>query len=252
MSDSSSWSFSLKREDIVLRKTRRDQLAEQIINLQRELEDEDRWFEAISLILPPAMRATLSSVLPSTEGNEPRSAWRRSIEPVITAATRGLLPREIAQGIRESDDEAGKDRLARNPNGLYAAIDRMIDDGQLVRHGDRLYTTALYDALSRNGDLDDDADDNALTGVNSFIYNLINLHGPMPPKTIMEALRGSEDFQAKIAKNPQYGYSAIARLVRQGHLAKDGGNYRLPSQKNEPRGAGASHGSDAGSADIFG
>ncbi|MFF8802266.1 MULTISPECIES: hypothetical protein [unclassified Methylobacterium] len=249
MSDS-SWSFSLNREEILRRKAGRDRMVEQITELQRQLEAEDKWFEAISIILPPALRATLGLNLAPSEANETRSEWRRAIEPVIMAATRGLLPREIAQGIRDGTDESAKERLARNPNGIYAALDRMIDDGQVVRHNDKIYSSALYEALSSDGEIEDDLDESGLSGVNGFIVEIVKDYGPCAPRNIMQALREDPNYKPKIEKNPQYGYSALARLARQGHLIKDGSLYALPSKKNEPNDAGASNGSDASASEL--
>ncbi|GJD84334.1 hypothetical protein HPGCJGGD_2210 [Methylobacterium haplocladii] len=252
MSESSSWNFSLTREEILRRRVERDEIAAEIGRLQSKLEQEDRWFEAISLILPAQFKATLFSIMPASDGGEAtRSVWRRAIEPVISAATRGLLPKEIAQGIRDGDNEEVKERLARNPNGLYAALERMEDDGQVVRHADKVYSAALYDALSQSGDLDDDADESGLTGVGLFIAKFILENGPIRPKTLMEALRNNDEFVERVTKNPQYGYSALSRLVRQGRLVKDGALYAVPSQKNGPSGVSPPNGPDAGSSKGF-
>lgn len=249
MTDPSLWSFKLTREDVLARMARREQLAAQITSLQGELEAEDRWLEAISLILPPAFKATLPGA-GHAEANETRSVWRRAVEPIIATATRGLLPREVAQSLKESGDEEIKERMARNPNGMYAAIDRLVEDGQAVRHRDKVYSKALFDALRESGELDDDTDEGGLSGSNLYIYNGLKTFGAMFPRQIIDMMKEDETFAAKIASNPQYGYSAIARLVRQGHIQKGmDGRYRLSSNENEPSDVSASNGSET--ASIF-
>jgi hypothetical protein len=244
----------LNREDILARLSKRAQLQSQIAALQSELEAEEKWFEAISLILPPAFMATIRAAeAGNSDASDSRSAWRRAVEAVVSAATRGLLPKEIAQGIRESGDAEARERISRNPNGIYAAIERMAEDGQIVRYRDKIYSVALHSVLSQNGELDDDADGDSLGSVNTYIINGLNMFGPMAPKTIMKMMKEDETLAARIAKNPQYGYSALSRLVRHGQIQKGSdGKYRLPSNENEPFDAPPSNGSDVGSrGDIF-
>ncbi len=248
--ESSPWSFQLTREDILARIAKRDELTRQIASLQRDLEAEDRWLEAISLILPPAFRATLPSAASGSESSDTRSVWRRAIEPVLASATRGLLLREIAHGIREEGDDEAKERIARNPNGMYAAIDRMLEDGSAVRFRDKIYSKSLFAALKDSGDLEDDADESGLTGANLYIVHGLSIFGPMVPKQIIELMKEDKTLAAKIAGNPQYGYSTIARLVRQGHIRKGSdGRYRLSADENESSDVPASDDSDAGSDD---
>ena len=255
MSHPLDWSFSLNREDISRRIARRDQISDEIAKLQSELEAETKWLEAISLILPPPFAASLGLGQSNNEGAErgSNSVWRRAAEAVLNDAPRGLLPKEIAQIIREEGEAEAKERIARNPNGLYNILSKMLEDGQVIKHRDKFYSSQLYDALSKSGEIEEDADETGMTGVNAAIYGLINLHGPLPPKTIMEALRNHEEFKQRVGKNPQYGYSAIARLVRQGHIEKFGDRYRLRSQENGASDVSPSNAPDAGSAqDIFG
>ncbi|MCJ2090894.1 hypothetical protein MKK88_33660 [Methylobacterium sp. E-005] len=60
----------------------------------------------------------------------------------------------------------------------------------------------------------------------------------------------AEAKNAEHSGNPQYGYSAIQRLARQGVIERTGlGCYKLVSKENEPSDVPASNGSDAGSDD---
>jgi hypothetical protein len=250
VADTSPWSFSLTREDILARKAKRDRIADELERLQQQLESEDKWFEAISLILPPAFLATLPGVSSASEPTDTRSVWRRAVESVVAAATRGLLPREVAQGIREGGDAEAKERLTRNPNGVYSAIERLIEDGSAIRYRDKIYSKSVFEILKANGELDDDAEEGGLVGANLYIVNGLKTFGPMIPKQIIDLMKEDETFAAKIAGNPQYGYSTIARLVRKGHIQKDAdGRYRLSSKENEPSDVSPSNGSDAGSDD---
>lgn len=250
MAESSPWSFSLTREDILARKMKREQIAEEIEKLQRLLEAEDRWFEAIRLIVPHDLLAGIRDVVAEEkEGTEKASVWRDAVMSALAGASSGMLPRDVALFIKEQGTADAKDKIARNPNGIYNALNRLLGDGQIVRHGDKFYRSDLYEELSANGELEDDADEHGLTGVNAFILSLIGEWDKVPPREVISKLREHPEYSKRVERNPQYGYSALARLVRQGRLEKDGAYYSRTLKKNEPSDGGTSDGSDAGSDD---
>lgn len=255
MAESAPWSFSLTREDILARKAKRDQIADQIQALQQKLAAEDRWLEAVRLIVPADF---LSGIIEASDreadGAERSSVWRQAVMEALESATSGLLPKDIALFIKENGSPEAKEKIVRNPNGLYNALSRLHNDAHIVKHGDRFYRHSLYEELAGADTIDEDAGFVGMKGSNRFIYNAIRENGELPPKTIIEMLRGSAEFGERQQGNPQYGYSAIQRLVRQGVIEKNAlGCYQLVSKENEPSDVSPSNGSDAGSdRSLFG
>src|SRR5690349_3854931 len=75
--ESVPWSFSLTREDILARRATRDKIAAQIEELQQKLAEEDRWFEAVRLIVPPSLISGIEEAIEGArEGPERVSIWR--------------------------------------------------------------------------------------------------------------------------------------------------------------------------------
>lgn len=250
VAESSPWSFSLTREDILARKMKREQIAEELEKLQRQLEAEDKWFEAIKLIVPHDLLSSIEeAVAGAKEGPEKVSIWRQAVADALAAADFGMLPKDVALFIKEHGSAEAKERIVRNPNGVYNALYRMHKDGQIVRHGDKFYRIDLYEDLLASGELDDDADDRGSSGVNAFILSLVGEWDRVLPRDVIAKLREHEEYSKRVERNPQYGYSALARLVRQGRLEKDGAYYSRTLKKNEPSDVPASNGSDAGSDD---
>lgn len=249
MAESSPWSFSLTREDILARKMRREQIAEEIEKLQRQLEAEDKWFEAVKLIVPHDLLSGIEDAIEGAkEGPEKVSVWRQAVMDALTAAKSGMLPRDIALFIKEHGSLEAKERIIRNPNGLYNILSRLHNEAHIVKHGDKFYRHSLFEELSAADAIDEDAGFTGLKGSNLFIYNAIKDNGELPPKTIIEMLRGSAEFGERQQGNPQYGYSAIQRLVRQGAIEKNAlGCYQIVSKENEPSDVSPSNGSDADS-----
>lgn len=248
MAESSPWSFSLTREEILARRTKRAEIAGELEKLQHQLAEEDRWYEAVKLIVPPHLLLGVEEAINGAqEGPEKVSIWRQAVSEALGAATHGMLPREIAASIKEQGSYEAKERIVRNPNGLYNALSRMLSDGQVFKHGDKFYRLGLYQELIHKGELDEDADERSTLGVGAFILSFIGEWDSLLPREIIAKLRESDEYAERIEQNPQYGYSAIARLVRQGRLVKDGAYYRLPHKENEPHDGGTSHGSDADS-----
>ncbi|MCJ2061481.1 hypothetical protein MKK63_01975 [Methylobacterium sp. J-088] len=241
----------MTREDILARKAKRDQIAEQIDTLQQKLAAEDRWLDAVRLIVPAHF---LSGIVEASDkegdGTERSSVWRQAVMEALDAATTGMLPKDIALFIRENGGLEAKDKITRNPNGLYNALNRLHNDAQITKHGDKFYRHSLFEELSAADTIDEDAGFSGLKGSNLFIFNAIRENGELAPRSIIEMLRESDEFGERQSGNPQYGYSAIQRLVRQGVIEKTGlGCYKLVSKENEPSDVPASNGSDAGSDD---
>ena len=246
MSDSSPWSFSLTREDILARRVKRAEIMGEIETLQKQLAEEDRWLEAVKLIVPASLLAGIEEAIEGAqEGSERSSIWREAAIEALLSANRGMLPKELAQFIKEHGSNDAKDRIVRNPNGLYNALSRMVRDDQVIKLGDKFYLPGLYHALERSGELEDDADDRSMLGVGAFILSLFSESDRFLPRDIISKMREHEEYAERIEGNPQYGYSAIARLVRQRRLEKDGSHYLLPLKKNEPVDVSPSSGSDA-------
>lgn len=246
MSDSPPWSFSLTREDILARRSKRAQIASEIEVLQRQLAEEDRWFEAVRLIVPPSLLSGLEETIEGAqEGPERVSVWRQAINQALDSATSGMLPKDIGLFIKEQGTSEAKERIIRNPNGLYNTLARMHHERQVIKYADRFYRPSLYDELAHKGELDDDADGRGVSGVSAYILSLFGDWDQYLPRDIISKLREHPEYSERIENNPQYGYSAIARLVRQGRLEKDGAHYTLPLKENEPDDVSASAGSDA-------
>ncbi|MCJ2078057.1 hypothetical protein MKK68_20820 [Methylobacterium sp. E-016] len=246
MAESSPWSFSLTREDILARRLKREEIVAEVEALQQKLADEDRWYEAVRLIAPRSLIQGIEEAIEGArEGPERASIWRDVISDAFKAVTAGLQPRDIVQYIREAGPVEAKDRLIRNPNGIYNALSRMVQDNRLVKHGDKFYLPEVFKHLSEKGEIDEDAEGHPTSGVTAVILSYFDDSSRMLPRDVMSRLRQHEEYAARLDRNPQYGYSAINRLIRQQRLKKDGAFYVLPSYKNEPHDAGASHGSDA-------
>ena len=242
--------FSLTREDILARKAARDQVEAHINALRLKLDEHDRWFQALALIVPAEFLSGIWQSPVSDEAvPEHRSIWKAAIESAFQKYRRGLAPREIATFIREDGTTEARERLAGNPNGLYAPLSRMVADGQLVKHGERFYRADVYEELAAQGELEDEIE-GPMTGSNLFIYNALKENSPLPPRTIIEMMRGSKEFGPRLEANAQYGYSAIQRLVKQGLIERDSsGSYRLASKENGASDVPASDAPEAGLED---
>lgn len=251
-----AWTFSLTREDILARKALRDEVEAQITALQIKLGEHDKYLAALALILPPEfLDGLVPSVASSDEGTaEHRSIWKAAIETAFQDQRQGFLPREIATFIREHGSADVRERIARNSNGLYAPLSRMVNDGLLVKHGEKFYRPDVYAELEARGELEEDNAEDRLSGSSLLVYNGLNTFGPMEPKRIIDLMREDAPTAAKIANNHQYPYKVIQRLAFRGYIKKGlDGRYRLPApQENGAPDVSPSNAPDAGSGeDIF-
>ncbi len=245
MADQSAWVFSLTREDVLARLAKRDEIVREIEQLQKKLSDEDLWLEALTRILPPELTRGLGvSIGRRSEDAEKSQTWHDVAMFALKPAIKGMLPREIVSYIRDFGTPDIIAKLDGNPNGIYLGLAKLVDDGRIKKVSDKYYTDDLYHRLLRDGALDDDAQSGG-SDVRSAFLSIFRGLKSVPPKTVAEILRSNPEMAAKMDANPQYVYSTLARLAKQGHLVKDGAFYSLPSKENEPASVPAPAGSDA-------
>ncbi|MEA1834665.1 hypothetical protein U8607_21460 [Methylobacterium durans] len=236
----------MTREDVLARRERRGEILAQIERLQTQIQDIDRWLEAVALIAPDDFLADVLPPNPSSKENADRaSVWRQAVEDALGVAERGMLPRDLAAYIRDHGSVEAREKINRNPNGLYNMLARMLDEGLAAKVGDKFYSPALLSKLTESGEINEDAYSDSATGTKAIFIKAFEHHGMMSPKSLMEILRSDPEVGPKLKANPQYGYSTLARLVRQGLLIKEGSIYKLPLKENEPSSVGSLDGSDA-------
>jgi hypothetical protein len=143
-----------------------------------------------------------------------------------------MFPKDISQGIRERGGPA-KERLERNPNGIYNALKRMVEDGHIVRVGERVYTVGLFNALKQAGKLEEEDDDEQFS-IAEAILGIVARGEVLTAAQIIRKLRENPIALDKMRRNPQYSYAAMSRLVSKGQLIKDGPHsYRRPTTKEK-------------------
>lgn len=202
-------------------KAERDDIVEQIVALQKRLEDIDRRMSILDTILSPSARVALFGVSHKEEPKPKRDlhVWMREYLQSVGAA---VTLRDLAEELKNSEF-AG--RVSRNPNSIYNAVSRMAERGEIKRSGKAVVSSEVFERLVAAGQ-DPFAGHEEEEAAPDIIRKILR-DSPKPLTTaeIMQVIRSDPTLGPKLARNPQYGYTVLGRMVKRGEIGRDERGY---------------------------
>lgn len=190
--------------------------------IEARLDELNRLIAAIELILPPEV---LAGVARDEKSGEPSKidlpSWIRSF---LIAANEIVAYRDLMIAAERS--EFG-DRVRRNANSVYNTVSRMVDRGEIKRQGKALIATDVYDRLMTKG-VDPFAGYEEEEAAPDIVKKIIagrSVGNEMSTSDMTQAIRAHHTLGQKIQRNPQYGYTVLARMVKRGQLGRNDAGY---------------------------
>lgn len=219
-------------------------------DLPRQIEELAKRYEAAMIFAPPGFdpdkearrlaeeaesapipqSATLPAALPQIEIDLDESptgkvGWRRAILNILGSALKGLPHKEIV--------EKARNMYALPPsNGekaFYNAIAKLVNAGQVIKHGNLLYTADVLTELKASGALPELPGVNRRAGSSAeFVAAALReypqgLTGPQL-RNVLSTVPGAPK---SLFQHGQYIYNILAPMMGAGEVIKNDGIYKL-------------------------
>lgn len=236
-------SVLLTLDDVYRLRDERDAVAQEHAALSRRLDELNGKLTAIATFVPPHIKVLLGAT-PSQAGGErsetpSRRKWAPSVYHVLMQEGHGLTVSEI------------KDKLAGNPlvesvgkhnSALYNALSKMVGKGDLIKDGS--YYCLPGQSRPENAS-DESSQSLKMEAIREALKaSLVSLRSADILKNILDS---GHPASKGMGKSAGAFYKALSSMTQSGEVIREGRQYRLSAQKNEPHDGGTSHGSDASS-----
>lgn len=130
------------------------------------------------------------------------------------------------------------DRVKKNSSkSYYKTTSKMLEDHILVRHGNRLYHTVVYENLRKNGALPSSESASTVRPNTSgyFILNALELHPEgLTAIQLKDELSKFPNAPESLIKHRHFIYNVLATLIGAGEVLRNDGLYSL-AKKEKPR-----------------
>jgi hypothetical protein len=211
----------LTTADVLKWKADRDDLVQQIAALQEKLGVIDRRLSILDAILSPSARAALLGEAYS-DPPKPKNDLHVWLRERLRSAGTPLTLREIIEELKNSEFA---ERISRNPNSVYNAVSRMADRGEIKRAGKAIVSSEVFDRLIAAGQDPFVGQEEPETAPDIIQKILRDSPTPMTTAEIMQIIRSDSTLGPKLARNPQYGYTVLGRMLKRGQIGRDGNAY---------------------------
>lgn len=202
----------------------------EIEELEREIADTEAKLAAISHLFPDIDLEHIAS-------QPDADTWPGMVLYLAEDEDRGREPRELLDKAREMPEFADKTSVA-NPTGFYNAISRLAERGDIKRRGTLVYSKKLWKAIEA-GEVEDvawKAAERAAPPIREYILEKMRGRGFIAPKVIGVLISDEQEIADRLARNPQYLYTLLGRMVRKKELVKRDSTYALSSEAEAPNG----------------
>ncbi len=211
-------------------KSRVAEAREEIEQLEREIAEMEAKLAAIAQLFP-------SIDLDHIASQPDIDTWPGMVLWLIKDEDRGREPRELLDKARQMPEFA--DRLGTsNPTGFYNAISRLAERGEIMRRGTLIYSRDLWDAIDA-GEVEDRAHNamqKAGPQMREYILQKMRGRGFLAPKVISDLICDEKEIADRLARNPQYLYTLLGRMVGKKELVKRDSTYALANEAEAPNG----------------
>ncbi|WP_380785208.1 hypothetical protein [Sphingomonas sp. R86521] len=212
-------------------KVERDIVAAKVAVLSETLTELDGKLQAVSEMFPDLdVEKIAAPVTAKALALENPKTWPDLVLSILSKATGPQTMHSLKASIAETEFA---ERLARNANGFYNAVSRLTSRGEIERVGDTFYSLDFRERVEAGGigiSALEMAQDTRKPTTPELVLETLTGQGYLTPKQIVDRLKGNEDFDEKIARNPQYLYTVLGRMVARNGVVKNNGKYATPSE----------------------
>jgi hypothetical protein len=157
---------------------------------------------------------------------------------VLEGENGGRPPRWFRSKLAETPGLA--ERIEKNPTAVSNALIRLANRGRLKKHGDNYYLPDVYDRIQR-GELQEEAVEvewgsrtPEAGSFNSLMHKAMMEHGkPFKAADAMEVAKRVPELREKLEQQPARVYSWLTREISRKKLAREGGFYFYPPERDE-------------------
>lgn len=161
-----------------------------------------------------------------------RKSWATSVKNVLDSAGRGMNRKELFEAVRLNNPDLP---VSAGEKGFYNAIAKVLERGNLVKHGDLLFSSQLVeDMKSRGEELPETPERRIRSGGSAdFVLNALQSHptGLTAPE-IKKIVGDIPEAPKSIREHGQYIYNILATLMGSGAVVKKDGIYSVVTTSN--------------------
>jgi hypothetical protein len=154
--------------------------------------------------------------------------WRKALQILLDDATEGVAHKSLLNMAREKYALPSSE----GEKGFYNAVSKLINAGQAVKHGNLLFSSAVYEILKKNDELPKILETQRRSGSSAELTHMVlskftdGLTGP----ELRKALSQIPDAPKSLREHGQYVYNILGTMMGTGEVVKENGIYRLSTR----------------------
>ncbi len=156
-----------------------------------------------------------------------RKSWASSVRSVLDSATVGMNRKALFEAVRQHSPDLP---VSTGEKGYYNAIAKVAERGQLIKHGDLLFSSKLVEEMkSRGEDLPEQIGQRVRSGSSAdFVINALkDCPDGLTAQELKKKVGGNSEAPKSIREHGQYIYHILTTLIGSGTVVKKGNLYSL-------------------------